>query len=418
MLKKITTYLILSILLVSAQEQSNQEQVKQLLPALKVLPAGSVLKGVSIPRYFEDYTPSSHLKAERLEVVSQEEIHGTNVQIKLFSRQAQVKAAADFNRIIFNQQTQIISCNEPLLLEGEQFSLVAQGIAFDWKNKAGFLLGKNKTIVYTNKIEAMHSMSKRPSKKHPSSTHNKMLKKASTIVPAIIATTTLSSGDTTEPQTSSPKVAPIAQVEEFLIQTQAEVNQAEQAKKETAKKINLEEKQAELKDEELKEIKPEKGKEQIIIDSDGPLYFDANKGIISYTKNVTITHPQYTFNSKGGVQIQLTEKKDSKDKKDNNPGKKFGDISKIIAKNNVVLKGKDNKGNLIIAVTNFFTYNHKTGDIILYGIGSRITSPIQGQMKVTKEKGYIRLNRNFNASGEGVSAIVDISKLQNKNNPE
>ncbi len=48
-----------------------------------------------------------------------------------------------------------------------------------------------------------------------------------------------------------------------------------------------------------------------------------------------------------------------------------------------------------------------TGDIILKGKGSRITTA-DGQLKVVTNNGYLKLDQNFNASGQGTNTVLSI----------
>ncbi len=142
------------------------------------------------------------------------------------------------------------------------------------------------------------------------------------------------------------------------------------------------------------------------------LLFDAKKGIFVYYGNVRITHPKYTFSCDGELKIILSEAATSKKLKPEEraklkPNDLFDDVSQVIATNNVIVQGKDNKGRPVNAVTQNLTFTKTTGDIILKGKGSRITTA-DGQLKVVTNNGYLKLDQNFNASGQGTNTVLSI----------
>jgi len=126
----------------------NQNQSKNKLPTLEILPAGSILKNIRIPRFNEDYTNHSLLKAEQLEVISANEIKGTNVDICLYGDDGIERTQTTMNSVSINQQTGLITCYENLTFGNETFQASSQGLAIYMEKHCGFLLGRNQTIIY------------------------------------------------------------------------------------------------------------------------------------------------------------------------------------------------------------------------------------------------------------------------------
>jgi hypothetical protein len=140
-----------------------------------------------------------------------------------------------------------------------------------------------------------------------------------------------------------------------------------------------------------------------------------------YFGNVSITHPKYSFTCDGELKIILSEsvaakKLDPKKRAELKPNDLFDDVDQIIATSNVIVRGKDKKGNDVSAVTQNLIFNKATGNIILKGKGSRITTP-DGQLKVVTNNGYLKLDQDFNASGKGTNtnfSIPDNAKKPDK----
>ncbi|MEZ7957127.1 MAG: hypothetical protein QMB90_07870 [Rubritalea sp.] len=396
----------------SKKADESIKKTKHRMPALELLPAGSILKKISIPRYNKDYTPSSLLTADQLEVISEEEIQGTHVGISLYDAKGNIKTRSVLNSVNYNQATGLLTSKENLTFSGGTFTASSQGLTLDWKNQRGFLLGKNQTLIYIKESILMKNSNPQPLK-----ARSKAKSLATTAAVAVIASSPsfLSAQD-------------LAQIDEISKpSTELFIQQLDQTKASLAASVAAEAKIATIR-KELKEklgavpsiditqpvpleLLPIKGKQFIRITSD-QLLFDAKKGIFVYYGNVRITHPKYTFSCDGELKIILSEAATSKKLKPEEraklkPNDLFDDVSQVIATNNVIVQGKDNKGRPVNAVTQNLTFTKTTGDIILKGKGSRITTA-DGQLKVVTNNGYLKLDQNFNASGQGTNTVLSI----------
>ncbi|MFT5632788.1 MAG: lipopolysaccharide export system protein LptA [Rubritalea sp.] len=396
----------------SKRADESIKKTKQRMPALELLPSGSILKKISIPRYNKDYTPSSLLTADQLEVISEEEIQGTHVGISFYDAKGNIKRCSVLNSVNYNQATGLLTSKENLTFSGGTFTASSQGLTLDWENQRGFLLGKNQTLIYIKQSILMKNSNPQPLK---ASSKAKSL--ATTAAVAVIASSPsfLSAQDLAQiDQVSKPST-------ELLIQ------QLDQTKASLAATVVAEAKIATIRKELTEklgavppiditqpvplELLPTKGKQFIRITSD-QLLFDAKKGIFVYYGNVRITHPKYTFSCDGELKIILSEAATSKKLKPEEraklkPNDLFDDVSQVIATKNVIVQGKDNKGRPVNAVTQNLTFTKTTGDIILKGKGSRITTA-DGQLKVVTNNGYLKLDQNFNASGQGTNTVLSV----------
>jgi len=193
-----------------------------------------------------------------------------------------------------------------------------------------------------------------------------------------------------------------------------------------------------------KELIPIEGRDHIKITSDR-FFFDKKEGLFAYSGNIKITHPLYSFTCDGELQIVLKEAAavknlPAKEKAKLKINEVFDNIEHAIATKNVVLRAKDNKGKNITAVTdklyiqnvNILKVLEKqivkdkktgknvevdkakttiTGDIVLKGKGSRLNTA-DGQMKVTSAKGYIKIDKDLNATGIDIETDFNVPEQE------
>lgn len=421
-------YLITSLLsasIISADETAitdkslTIEEKKRRLPALEILPEGSILKDIRIPRYNADYTNASLLTAEKLEVISNDEIQGTNVCISLYDKAGKGKTETTLNAVNFNQRTGLITSRENLTFYADTFSASSQGIALDWEKHCGFLLGKNQTIIYIKESNPMIN-SKVPSETTPTATSTSSTlpsAKKNVAVASAAAAATLATFPAMLSAQDMAKIDELAQpsTENFIQQ----LDQTKEHLKATAEaEAKIEVIRKDLHDQlgnppkiaanqpPLAELVPIAGRDFIKITSDH-LLFDAKQGLFVYSGDVKITHPKYAFTCDGELKIVLNEAVVAEaltadEKAELKPNARFDDIKYIIATKNVVVQAKDNKGKPVTATTPNLTFNKTTGDIILRGKNSRVTTA-DAQLKVNTTDGYIRLDQDMNASGVGTT---------------
>lgn len=423
-------FLALTLLNSALYAEVAKESAKSgsVLPALKVLPAGSVLSGVRIPRYNADYTPASMLTAKQLKIISKQQIRGSSVGLTLYDNTGAITAKTHLNTIDYNQRSELIKTSENLKFSSPQFKSTSQGLILDWKNRRGFLLGKNHTIIYLKKSVSM---------KDKSTTNNIISQKAISAMSAVAAASivtapkVLTADELAEfDRLSQPSTE---QIQELNEKVNSEVANAERISEITNQRkaellVAIEAAQQDVKDtpeqkapvQPLEELKPEKGKDHFSIKSDGNIFFDAIKGIMVFNKNVRLTHPQYTFSCAGEVKVILAKKIQQKKLTPEElaklkPNEKFGDISQIIATDNITLTGADKDNNPITARAGNLIYDHKTGAIILRGLNSRITLPDK-QIKIVRKDGHIRIDRNWHVTAKGSQIDLNIEKLKKKGN--
>ena len=76
MLRRFTALLLIAPVISMAQESEEIPLVRKKIPAISLLPNGSQLKGVMLPRYDEKRNLVGVLKAKAMTLVNEEQIDG------------------------------------------------------------------------------------------------------------------------------------------------------------------------------------------------------------------------------------------------------------------------------------------------------------------------------------------------------
>jgi len=338
-----------------------------------------------------------------------------------------LKGGTNLDSIYYDQRTGLLTSKENFIFSSPELQTTSQGLILDWKNNRGFFLGKNHTIIYLKESTSMQDTSNTPkSKNMPAKTIAAIA--ATSIAATATALDPLTDADIAElNRLSQPSTAKIEQLNQA---TQSTISQAEHISETTDQNKATLIQTIQNSDDTLltpsttiqagpkaaPELKPEAGKDHFSIKSDGNVFFDAKEGMMVFTKNVTVTHPDYNFSCDGEVKIVLAPKQ--RDKKLTpeeleklKPNERFGDISKIIAVDNVVINGKDKDGKPITAVAGTLVYDHTSGVILLRGLNSRITMPDK-QLKVINKNGHIKIDRLWNVSGQGTQIDLNVEELK------
>lgn len=361
-----------------AAEESEAGKPKK-LPAVSVLPDGSELQGVLIPRHNENFELVSSLRAKLITLVNDEMIEGKKVLVDFYNPDGSKRAHIDLAKCSFNQDQGMLSSSDPVTIESDKFRAKGSGIHYAFQQGEGFLTGPAITWITPPSEET--SMNTRPSLISAASIA--LLSQISVAAPEndIDAKTAHAEATkvtrTTLSEDLEKSKAAIEQTKAFLVQ--AEIANQEGAAPELpeAKPLNI---QPDPKD--------------TVISCDGGMYFDADKGVFVYLKNVRVKDPRFELTGANELKIFLSQKpekkkkdpknpdedqkdkKDEKDKKDPEKksegldiGSKFGEVERIIATGAVrLVQTEVEKGKQPIEASGaIFTYHPSTGEIVLSG---------------------------------------------------
>lgn len=339
---------------------------------VSLLPDGSVLKGVLLPRYDKDRNLVGDMKAETMTLIDSERVQGENVRIRFFNRDRSLRGKVEMENVLFDQAKSRIFANEPVVITSDRLVARGGGLVYSLREGEGFLKGPATTLISAPPTAT--SMNSSPFS-------------AAALVALCLAPSPLVAAPpafVSEEELAAIKAesAPAKpEMDKRSAATEASFNESvEQGKKASAaalefistseiKNIAAEEAAAEAEAKPL-DVKP--GPDDTLITSEGGMYFDADEGILVYLGNVKVTDPR--FNLSGAQQLKVffekkPEKKDAKGKAKEPGGMgNFGDVQKIVAEGAVLIdqKGVDGK-EPVQASGSILTYNIPTGEIIIHG---------------------------------------------------
>ncbi|MFC4995394.1 hypothetical protein [Rubritalea tangerina] len=408
-----------------------QEPAPRTLPAMKVLPVGSSLHNLKIPRFNKQYETTSVLHAKRIDILAEHKMKGSSVDITLFKENSP-QATTHLKTAFYNDLNGIIHSVENITISGDAFDIAAQGLILKWKNRTGFLLGKTETLFYSDIDKKMTSTVSTPQNKkslaaRPLSQKTKAMAVAATTIPALLSAEELKEIDTL----AQPSTQAIATVDQ---QAQKEINELDSLANEVSETKQSLHTQlvgaiAENTTPTLDAV-PIKQKDAkavpVSVNCDNGMYFDAITGTVVYQSNVVVTHPQYHLTCDDELKVLLKADPKVPEAKEAQvtPGEtvtpqtsnlsRFTGLDKAIATGNVVIKAKDSEGKLIITHSEIATYDGDTGVMILRG-GRPTVQQGNTIARVLSDTGYIKILPNMSVRIEGRHEIkANLNELQNK----
>lgn len=337
---------------------------------VSLLPDGSVLKGVLLPRYDKDRNLVGDMKAETMTLIDSERVQGENVLIRFFNRDRSLRGKVEMENVLFDQAKSRVYANEPVEITTDRLIARGDGLVYSLREGQGFLHGLVTTWISAPPTAT--SMNSSPSA-------------AAALVALCLAPSPLvalppafvSEEELAAIKAESAPAKP--EMDKRSAATEASFNESvEQGKKASAaalefistseiKNIAAEEPAAEA---EAKPLEVNPGPDDTVITSEGGMYFDSEEGVLVYLKNVKVTDPR--FNLSGADQLKVffekkPEKKEAKDKAKEPGGMgNFGDVQKFVAEGAVLIDQKGVGGKEPVQASGrILTYNIATGEIII-----------------------------------------------------
>ena len=385
---------LLSILLLAAPALCAQDAATDAKKnPVSLLPDGSVLKGVLLPRYDAERNLVGDLKAETMTLIDSERVQGENVLIRFFNPDRSLRGKVALKNALFDQVKSRLSAKEPVKITTDRLVANGTGLVYAFQNGEGFLRGPANTWISAPPTTAMNT--------------NPLANAA--LIALCLAPSPLiavppayvSDDELAAIKAQAVSVGPVTEKLNASAQTALteDIRNGDKASAAALTFINTSGLKAgttaepkERAEAKPLEIKP--GPDDTLITCDGGMYFDADEGVLVYLKNVTVKDPR--FDLKGADQLKVFFEKKPEDKKpdDKTPdgkqpdgkqpdskqpdGKKpkkasgamanFGDVSKLIAEGAVVLNQKSVDGKAPVQASGrVLTYDIPTGEIIIHG---------------------------------------------------
>ena len=363
----------LSILLLTAGTLLAEDPLAEATKKpMALLPNGSVLHGVLLPRYDKDRKLVGDLKAEIMTLIDPELVQGENVMIKFYQPDRSLRGKVELQKAVFNQNTSHLRANEPVKIHTDRLIANGAGLIYSFQNGQGFLIGPATTWISSPDLST--SMHSKPC--------NTAALVALCLAPSLTIATPPSNTSTTElaairaeAASSKEKINTQNQsIETDLNQDLVSSKQASDAAHEFAKTSGLQNISAEAKKEAAPlEVNPSPN--DTVIKCDGGMYFDAEAGVLVYLKNVSVADPRFTLTGADELKVFFAKKEpkkptegDKKEKKSepSGPTANFGDVQKLIATGTVRLVQKGLAGKEPVEASGgLLTYDVPKGEIII-----------------------------------------------------
>lgn len=141
--------LLLPLPLVQGQMVSNPAR-KGEFPGLNLLPAGSIVRNISLPRY-EKHRVSSHILADVLEIISPRRVKLVGIRSSLFNEAGEA-TEIQLEWADYDFETEMMSTDRPVTLRNPRFRANGSSATFSNVRQQGLLRGPVHTIFHTAEL--------------------------------------------------------------------------------------------------------------------------------------------------------------------------------------------------------------------------------------------------------------------------
>jgi len=348
------------------------------LAAISVLPDGSQLHGVMLPRYDENHRLLGVLQARAMTLINDQTISGQTVTVEFFNPDGSPRGRADLNNAVYNQALGTLEAKNKVTIKSDRLHAIGCGLSYVFTQNQGFLLGPVITWLQNPTASTMNTSH--------SSSHTAALVGVALLTSPLSATPPVAITPTERAAVQADAASTAATASQAATTTGTELAadvEAATAASTAAHKFVAQSGLAAVDNTQTSggatplELQPDP--DATIVRCDGGMYFDADKGVLVYLKNVRVTDPRFTLSGANELKIFLGKKPETKatkpeTKPETKPlgddlGNKFSDVERIIATGAVrVVQKQPAAGKEPIEASGaIFTYHTATGQIILQG---------------------------------------------------
>ncbi len=381
--KRLPPILLLALpFLASAEEEEAQPSVK--IPAVSLLPYGSVLESVMVPRYDKNRKLIEVSRASKITLESASRISGEDISMERFHPDGRKNGRIDLGEAIFDQTEGILTAEKSVRIDSER--LIAEGTAlvYHFETREGFLSGPASITIATPPAET--AMNTRPSP----------LRATALLGASLLALPVLAEPP---PRLTPDEIAALEKDAAPLAETAGETaaaTQRELADATTASDgarraatsflrrsgMTLIADEAEKRAEETPDAAPlevEPDPTLTFIHCEDGAYF--HEAVLVFLKNVTVKDPRFELSGANELKVFFAAKPEKEPREEKDPGAKddgmmnlgkisegFGDPERIVATGavKIIQKGVDGD-DPIEASGAILSYEIKTGQIIISG---------------------------------------------------
>jgi lipopolysaccharide export system protein LptA len=378
----------------------------------KLLPPGSELQGVILPRYDENRRLTGTVKTKVMRLVDADTMSGEEIRIEFFNDDRTESGRADLENALLHSDRGMIESWSPVSLDSESLHARGSGLVLDFGKSEGVLLGPLRTWAPSNNQPiAMNSKSK-------------SLRAAGLAGAALVSQTMAEPAAPVSPATSAPPVSAETAKKDMadaLEQSNA-ANAKAKAFLENAGLGSADSKAPEEPAAKPLDIQP--GPDDMQIDCDGGMHFNSNEGVFVYMKNVRVEDPRFKMTGANELKIFLEKlpqdqaevKKEEKDKGDLGISRKFGKVERVLATGAIQIDQKSVNGKEPIKASGaVFNYNIKQDLVTVSGGYPWV---VQGGLALRAEEPNLMLTilpkaGEFRTEGKW-KTIIPVKELQDK----
>jgi lipopolysaccharide export system protein LptA len=356
------------------QLPENSERVTSLLPN------GSKLHQVMLPRYDENQRLSAVLKADVMTLVSGQVISGDRISVAFYNTDTSQRARLEMAHAVLDQSTGLLKAEDAVTLRGGRIEADGTGLVYHMQKSEGFLTGPVGTRIRANTETTMNQ--------RRSTTRSAMALAGATMLatvstagaaPPAALTDAEKSAIAADAATAAPGQVQALEASRASLRdglaAAAEATQAAAAFLDEAGMGGAASDSPVIQAPEAP-LEIESAAGDTLINCDGGMYFDADAGILVYLKNVHVRDPRFDLSGANEVKIFLAKKPaaadpaDTGEKKDKPGfGAGFGDVERVVATGAVrILQKQPEQGKQPVEASGaIFTYHPKTGEIVITG---------------------------------------------------
>jgi lipopolysaccharide export system protein LptA len=363
--------LLLAPALTAAGKEEAPPVPKKKNSAISLLPNGSQLKGVMLPRYDENHRLSGVLKSKSMTLVTDDIIAGESVTIEFFNPDRSPRGRVDLIKALFNQARGMLEARESVTIQTDRIHAMGTGLIYAFEQGKGFLTGPATTRIQASTETTMNS------RNSPRRVAAVSLLASTALLAAPPAAPAPQEKPATQADAAAPTHAETSRASREDLRKQLDASAAataaataflEQAELASGKTGAVPEPAAPL------DVTP--GPNDTVVTCDGGMYFDADAGVFVYLKNVRVADPRFSLSGANELKIFLGKKPakapepNAADKKPGiGLGAKFGNVERIVATGAVrILQKQTEAGKQPVEASGaIFTYQPETGEIVLTG---------------------------------------------------
>jgi len=347
------------------------------IPAISMLPAGSQLMGVMLPRYDENHKRVGVLKAKKMILVNDERIAGETVSVEFFNPDQSPRGRVDLKKAIFYQMKGILEAKEPVEINADRLNARGSALYYAFDQAEGYLSGPVTTTIHPLPATSMYTP--RNPLRATAMVGMSLLTQSLVAAPPAAVTAAQKAAMQAAAASKSAAVSEASAETREKLKTVIEVSQ----EADTAAKAFLVQADIPVPTADAQpvanplDIKP--GADDTVIKCEGGMYFDADEGVLVYLKNVTVTDPRFDLTGANELKVFFEKKAEGAPPKKAKPGAidsgfgnvgaNFSEVDRIVATGAVRLlqkKAEENKPP-VEASGAIFTYHVKSGESLISG---------------------------------------------------